>query len=77
MEKSIIVKVVPGSKVEQIQKSIDGSIKVWVKGQPKEGEANRALVKLLSKYFCVPQSCIQVAKGLTSRKKVIKIIDKS
>jgi len=87
-EKSLImkinVKVIPGAKVEQIQKALPLSssgltrgsmehLKVWVKGKPVEGEANRAVVALLAKHFGVPKSSVIIVKGLTSRNKIIEI----
>lgn len=76
-EKSLImkinIKVIPGAKVEQIQTSLDGGLKVWVKGKPVEGEANRAVIALLSKHFGVPKNSVIIVKGLTSRNKIIQI----
>jgi hypothetical protein len=71
--KRINVKVVPGAKVEQIQESIDESIKVWVKGKPVDGEANSALINLLSKYYKVPKSYVKIISGQKSRNKIIEI----
>lgn len=71
----INIKVIPGAKVEQIQESFDGSLKVWVRGKPVEGEANKSLILLLSKHFDVPKSSIRIVSGLTSRNKVIEIIE--
>lgn len=71
--KTITVKVIPNAKVEQIQENIDGSLKVWIKGQSKEGEANKALVKLLAKYYNTNISAIKIVKGFTSRNKIINI----
>lgn len=69
----IVVKVIPSAKVEQIQPALDGSLKVWLKARPKEGEANRALIKILSDYYSVPKSQINIISGLTSRNKVVEI----
>ena len=69
----INVKVVPAAKVEQIQLSIDSSLKVWVKGKPIDGEANRAVIKILAKYFKVALSSVRIISGLTSRNKVIEV----
>jgi len=69
----VSVKVNPASKIEQIQPSLDGSLKVWLKAKPKNGEANRELVKLLANYYKVSKSHIQIISGLTSRNKVVEI----
>lgn len=70
----INIKVVPNSKVEQIQKSLEeNTLKIWVKGKPVEGEANRAVIKLLAKHFGVPQNHVKIASGLKNRSKIIEI----
>ena len=67
------IKVIPSAKVEQIQPALDGSLKVWLRARPKEGEANRALVKLLVKHFSVSKSEVNIISGLTSRSKIVEI----
>ena len=49
-------------------------ISVGIKSKPQKGEANRELVKKLSKYFGVPQSHVKITSGEKSRKKLIQII---
>jgi uncharacterized protein (TIGR00251 family) len=71
--KIIRVNVVPGAKAEQIQTSIDGSLKVWVRGKPVDGEANRAVIKILANYFEAAPSLIQIKSGHTSRNKLIEV----
>ena len=68
------VKVVPGAKVTQIQPSIGEDLKVWVQGQPKEGEANLCVIELLAKHFNVKKSQIRIVSGYKSRNKIIEII---
>jgi len=69
----VSVKVVPGAKAEQIQASVDGGLKVWVRGKPVDGEANKAVIKILAKYFDVAPSLVHIKSGLTSRNKVIEV----
>lgn len=71
----VSVKVVPGAKIETIQTALDGSIKVWVKGKPVEGEANKTLINLLAKYYKTTKSKVRIVAGLKSRNKVVEIID--
>lgn len=84
MLKKINIQVVPGARIEQIAPSFpppfqggDGggyeSMKVWVKGKPVDGQANRSLIDLLSKHFGVSKSAIRIISGLTSRHKLIEI----
>lgn len=70
----IAVKVVPGAKVEQIQPSIGDDLKIWVKGKPKEGEANLCVIKLLAKYFSVSKSSVHIVSGFKNRNKIIEIL---
>lgn len=69
----ISIKVIPSAKVEQIQPALDRSLKVWLKARPKEGEANRALIKLLSDYYFVPKSQTNIVFGLASQNKTVEI----
>jgi len=69
----ISVRVIPSAKIEQIQESLDGSLKVWLHARPKESEANKALVAILSKHFDVPKSQIHIISGQTSRNKVVEV----
>lgn len=69
------VRVVPGAKVEQIQPSIGDDLKIWVKGKPKEGEANLCVIELLAKHFSVPKSRVRIVSGYKSRNKIIEIIE--
>jgi uncharacterized protein (TIGR00251 family) len=68
----IRVRVTPNSKIEEVIKEGDTFL-VRVKEPPKEGKANRAVVKLLADYFGVPQSQIAISSGFSSRNKVIDI----
>lgn len=69
-----MIKVVPNSKsVEVIVK--DEIIMVRVKEPPKEGRANKAVVKVLAKHFRVPQSSVHIESGINSKNKLITITE--
>jgi hypothetical protein len=51
----------------------DGTLKVKLTAAPVDGEANKELIKLLSKEWGVPKSNINIIKGLTSRNKIVGI----
>lgn len=74
MEK--IIKVIPNSKnpgvIEDTEK--DGMVVVRVKEPAEKGKANKAVIKLLSKYFKVSNACVKIVSGAKSRKKIIEII---
>lgn len=67
---SITVK--PGSSQEKIVKNADGSLTVYLRAKPHDGEANAALIKLLAKYFDIPKTSIKVTYGTKSRHKTIE-----
>ena len=48
-------------------------IKIKLKAPPVDGEANKELIKFLSKEWKIPKSKIKIVKGLTSRTKTIII----
>jgi len=49
-------------------------ISIGIKSKPQRGEANREMIKKLSKYFKISQSQIIITSGEKSRKKLIQII---
>lgn len=71
----IPIKVKPRSKTEDVTKEMDGDVYVVrVKEPPVEGRANRAVVKLLSKHFGVPENRLRIVSGLTSKNKIIEVM---
>jgi uncharacterized protein (TIGR00251 family) len=50
-------------------------ITMSLKSEPKHGKANREMIKKMSDFFRVPENRIRIISGLTSRKKVIEILN--
>jgi len=71
----IQVKVKPGSKNEEVTQKGDTLI-VTTKEPPKEGRANRQVIKLLAKHFKVPQNQVKLVNGFKKRDKVIEIVQR-
>ena len=69
----IFVKVKPGTKKEEVTKIDDAHFVVSVKAPPVEGKANEAIVRVLSDYFNIPKSHVQILKGGQGRNKIIEI----
>jgi len=69
----ILIKVKPQAKQEKIEQTAKYKFNVWVKEPAKEGRANEAAMKLISRYFKVPKSSISIKKGMKSRDKVVDI----
>ena len=68
----IQVKVKPNSRTEELIQE-GNSLIVKVKEPPREGKANRAVIKLLAEHFGVPQSQVRILSGFRSRSKVIEV----
>lgn len=67
------VKVKPGTSQEKVVESSEGELVVYLRAKAHDGEANAALIKVLSKYFRTAKSNIVILKGGKSRVKIIEI----
>lgn len=68
-----LITVKPGSSQEKIIETAPGELTVYLRAKPHDGEANEALIKLLSKYFKIPKTSIKIVKGARSRIKIVEI----
>jgi uncharacterized protein (TIGR00251 family) len=71
----IKVKVFPQAKKEGIIKRSDDSFEVRVKEKPIKGQANKAVVKLLSFYFKISEEKIRLIKGFRGKNKIFELVD--
>ncbi len=74
------VKLTPGASVDRIDGwDVDAEgrpvLKVRVRARPVEGEANAALILLLSKSLGVSRSSVSLARGGQSRLKMVLVED--
>ncbi len=58
---------------EEVVVGSDGTYIIYTKAPAIEGRANAAAIKLLAKYFGVPQSQVKLVRGATSKHKVFDI----
>ena len=63
------IKVKAGSSCEKVVENED-SLVVYVKERAVEGKANKAVLRVLKKYFGKP---VRIVKGLRSKIKVISV----
>lgn len=66
------VRVLPRSSRNEVRLGSD-SLRVSLTAPPVEGAANEALVALLAEKLRLPKRQIQVARGATSRQKMLSI----
>lgn len=73
MKKIITVEVKPNSKEVKVEKISDNVFKVRLSATPIDGMANKQLIEILSDYFKVSKSQIEIKSGKTSKTKVLVI----
>jgi len=67
------VRIQPRASKNRISRSEDGSCKIWLTAPPVDGAANEALVKFLASLLGVAKSQVEIATGLTSKNKIVRI----
>ena len=70
----IFVKAKPNAKEEKVQKIDDSHYLVSIKEQTIRGEANRAIIRVLSEYFKTTPPRVSIVSGYTARQKIIEIL---
>ena len=69
----ISVRVKPGTKgATRLEKQEDGSYVAFLHARAHDGEANKALIELVSDAFHVPKTQIEIVSGAKSRVKSLK-----
>ena len=68
----ILVTVKPGSSQEKIVETGENEYTVYLRAKPHDGEANTALIKLLSKHFNVAKTGITITRGAKSHVKQVE-----
>ncbi|MBQ3433016.1 DUF167 domain-containing protein [Candidatus Saccharibacteria bacterium] len=74
------VTVKPGSsqeKIIEVAPATDtsaGELTVYLRAKPHDGEANTALIKLLSKHLKIAKTNIQITHGAHSRVKIVEFL---
>ena len=75
---NLAVRLTPGASADRIDGwGVDAEgrpvLKVRVRARPVEGEANTALLRLLSKVLDLPKSAVTLERGGQSRLKMITV----
>ncbi len=68
----LTVHVVPRSSREKIIR-VGDTAKVYLTAPPVDGAANEALLTLLARRLDLPRRALSIARGATSRQKVLEI----
>ena len=67
-----VITVKPGSSQEKIEETGDDTLTIYLRAKPHDGEANDALIKLLSKHFKVAKTTIKITRGAKSHNKTVE-----
>jgi uncharacterized protein (TIGR00251 family) len=73
--RTLKVKVMAGSRIEELAEQEDGTWLVRVKAPPVDGRANEAVIALLATRFGVRKAQVSIKSGASSRVKLIFIAD--
>ncbi len=49
-------------------------ITIGIESKPMKGEANKEIIKKLSKHFQIPTSSVQIKSGHKSKRKIVEIL---
>ena len=69
----IFVKAKPGAKKEGVVKIDETHFRAAVREPSRENRANRAIIKVLAKYFGISASRVCLLSGFSSRQKKFEI----
>lgn len=69
----VYITVSPKSSKNEIVRISEGEYKAKITAAPVDGQANEALIKLLSQHFKVAKSLIKIVGGKTAKRKIVDI----
>lgn len=67
------VQVTPRAKRDEISRVTDDVVKIRLNAPPVEGRANEALIKFLADRLDIPRGQVEIVRGETSRRKVVRV----
>lgn len=72
--RTVVILVKPNAKQVRIVRVAQNRYEVALNVPPKDGKANKKIIKVLAEYFSVPPSMVRITSGFASRNKRIRII---
>ena len=70
---SLAVWVTPGAPRSEVAGVVDGRLRLRLAAAAHEGKANAELVRLMAKILGVPRRQVELAKGATGRRKLLRV----
>ena len=68
------VKVTPKASKSRFGNIFNNSVKIFVTAAPESGQANKAVIDLVSGALRISKSSIRISKGLTDQNKILEIV---
>ena len=69
----IKVKAYPSAGKQEIVEKDENDFEIWIKEKPIQGQANRAIISILSDHFKIPRENIKLVRGFKQRNKIFEI----
>jgi uncharacterized protein (TIGR00251 family) len=70
---SLTIRVQPGATRSEVVGPHGAALRIRVAGPPVDGKANAELVRFLAEHLGLPARAVEIARGHTSRTKVVHI----
>ncbi len=67
------IRVRAGSGPEGLETAPDGMLSARVSAPREKGKANLRLVKILTREFSVPKDAVEILRGRTASKKLVRV----
>jgi uncharacterized protein YggU (UPF0235/DUF167 family) len=67
------IAVVPRASADRVGPYADGVLRVRVVRPPADGEANRAVIRLVARALRVPPSVVELTAGARARRKRLRV----
>ncbi len=67
------VRVIPKARVNKVEESGAGGLKVHLTTPAQDNKANKALIELLAGYYGLKKKQVRIVRGEKSRDKVVEI----
>jgi uncharacterized protein len=67
------VRIVPRASRSEIAGEYNGALRIRIAAPPVAGAANRELIRLLAKFFKLPQNAVEIVSGTASKSKIVRI----
>ncbi len=69
----VVISAHPGARQNRVELQADGSLAVWVRARPVDGQANAAIERALAHALGLRPRQVVIVTGHTARRKIVAI----